>query len=181
MLKFLALASALFLQVAHAKPSKAPPEKIPTIVKLDGDVEFLAVGSPGFLKISGKGAKAVGTAAVTDGVATGHFIVALEDLKTGIELRDKHMKEKYLETPKWRDAYLDLDAWKVTDTSTKFSGKLTLKGVSKPVFGTAAFHDGVLRAEFEIDLKDFPVGVPSHLGVTVAEDVTVVAKLKVTK
>lgn len=180
MLKTLALISALFLQAAYASPTKAPKattlnvDSVATFHQVEAGVEFHAVGSPGFLKIDGKGGKAVGTVTVNGGVATGHFQLALDDFKTGIGLRDRHMREKYLETSKWKDAFFDLDAWKVTSTSSQFSGKLTLKGKVEPVFGTAVLtKDGILRAEFEIDLADFPIGVPSHLGVTLAETVTV--------
>ena len=68
------------------------------------------------------GATAKGTVTCKP-ACTGHFVVGLDDLKTGIELRDKHMKEKYLETPKWKDAFFDLDAWTPTDKASQFGGK----------------------------------------------------------
>lgn len=178
MLKFLALLSAMFLQVSYANPAKVPDAKAveptKTAYTLAGDVVWHAVGSPGFLKIDGKGGTVDGQAWVGgDGIATGHFTVDPAGFKTGLELRDKHMKEKYLEVAKWKDAFFDLDAWKVTTTSSQFGGKLTIKGVTKQVFGTAVFDGKTLKADFEIDLSDFNVGVPSHLGVTVAKTVTV--------
>ena len=63
----------------------------------DGKVEFLAIGRPGFLKVKGEGAKPKGTVKLVDGKASGEFTVELSQFKTWIELRDEHMKDKYLE------------------------------------------------------------------------------------
>jgi polyisoprenoid-binding protein YceI len=156
------------------------------VATADSPVEFLATGKPGFLKIRGQGAKLKGNAKVDAGVLTGEFAVDLTPLKTGIDLRDEHMKERYLETGKFPDAKLVLDAVKVDDSKggsdIPFTGKLTIKGKENPVKGTlnVAFAPGAGGArkatgdaKFALRIADYPVGVPSHLGVTVADSVDV--------
>ena len=173
MLKILALISALFIQVGYAGPApKLPNAK--TFEQAEGTVEWHAIGSPGFLKIDGKGGKVEGPVMMNaDGKITAHFTVDMTAFTTGMSLRDKHMRDKYLEVGKFKDAFFDLDPWTLTADSSQFKGKLTIKDVAKPVFGTAVYREGTLKAEMEIHLSDWPIGVPSHLGVTVAEDVTV--------
>jgi hypothetical protein len=69
----------------------------------------------------------------------------------------------------------------IAGPSFVWGGKLTLKGVTKPVTGKASYTGGKLKAFFTVNIKDFPsIGVPSHLGVTVANtvDVEVMADVK---
>lgn len=179
---------------AHAATFKVDPQ--------DSKVSFDAVGKPGFLKIHGEGARANGELKidVANAIATsnppktmwnvsGTFDVALIDLKTGIDLRDTHMREKYLETGKFPRATLVLDPFTIYGDETlslpkksvgEFTGKLTIKGVERPVKGryeTDIDKTAKVKASFEIKLTDFStIGVPSYLGVTVAEDVTVHAE-----
>ncbi len=152
----------------------------------EGKVEWTATGTPGFLKINGTGGKLVGHAD-TDaaGKVSGKFTVALADYTTGMSLRDKHMKEKYFDVacsnlgppPATCDnatATLTLDAWTPTKDASTFTGKLTMKGESKPIGGQASFNDGKLKATFDVVITNYPkIGVPSYLGVTVAKDVAV--------
>src|SRR5438046_2728106 len=75
----------------------------------NGEVEFLATGRPSALKIRGKikeDAKdaLTGKLQVTGANVTGTAKLALDMLDTGIDLRNKHMKEKYLETGKFPTA-----------------------------------------------------------------------------
>lgn len=142
-------------------------------------VTFVATGKPGFLKIRGEGSTAKGSAKIDDGKLTGVFEVALAPFKTGIDLRDEHMHGKYLESAKFPVAKLVIDplAVKAGASDYDFAGKLTLKGVEKPVQGKLELDLGADKAtgkaSFEVKLSDFPVGVPSHLGVSVAETVQV--------
>lgn len=180
MLKLVAIVSALFLQSALAAPAKKHKivEEPKVANHLTGSVDFHAVGSPGFLHIDGSGATAAGeTWKAKDGTVTGHFVADLTGFKTGIGLRDKHMHEKYLESNKWKDAFFDLDSWTPTEKPSQFGGKLRIKEMSKQVFGTASWDGKTLRADFEIELDDFPIEVPRHLGITVAKTVTVEIKM----
>src|SRR4051812_9417558 len=78
------------------------------LIPADGSTEFLAVGKPSFLKILGKGKGPEGTLKVVDGQASGAFTVHLSDLTTNNDMRDHHMKEKYLEVSKYPSAEFHL-------------------------------------------------------------------------
>jgi len=141
--------------------------------KADLDVTWDATGSPGFVKISGEGGKATCELSVSTG--EGDCQCELDAFDTGIDLRNKHMREKYLETKKWPKAFLHIDK----AVNGIFQGKLTLKGKSKPVSGKFSFKDDLVDAIFTISLDDYKVGVPSYLGVSVAKDVAIRVQGKV--
>jgi polyisoprenoid-binding protein YceI len=145
-----------------------------------GTADWTAVGNPGFLRITGEGGTVTGEATEAGGKVSGTFKVKLADYTTGMGLRDSHMKDKYLEVAKYPEAVLVLDPV-IAGPSFVWGGKLTLKGVTKPVTGKASYTGGKLKAFFTVNIKDFPsIGVPSHLGVTVANtvDVEVMADVK---
>jgi len=151
-----------------------------------GSIDFLAVGKPGFLKIKGESknnAFAVGEVKVEKTQVQGEFQFNLENLKTGIELRDEHMKLKYLEiekaenkTAKLKITKLEVEEGKINEGFQKpFEGELTLHGVTKPIKGTVNFNGSDLtsKVNFEIILSDFKVDIPSYMGVTVSEKVEI--------
>lgn len=150
-------------------------------------VAFKAVGRPSLLKINGEGASVHGRLEVKDGGASGRFEVNLDELKTGIDLRDEHMKANYLKTKEHPKAVLEISslslppAWKpgVTLSEVPFKGQLTLKGVTKAIEGKVSAKGEALAttAEFTISLNDFAVGVPKYMGVTVADQVTVLVEI----
>jgi polyisoprenoid-binding protein YceI len=137
-----------------------------------GTAEWQAVGSPGFLKINGKGGKVTGHAVEDSyGKVSGVFKVQLGEYTTGLETRDKHMKEKYLGTG---EAVLSLAPVKATAAEFQFIGDLTIKGQTKPVTGTATLVGNKLTAKFKINVSDYPaIGNPEFAGVTMAKEVNV--------
>jgi polyisoprenoid-binding protein YceI len=147
-----------------------------TVDTAASSVVWTAVGNPGFLEIKGEGAKLSGEVVLApDASFLGVFTVALTEVKTGIALRDEHMHGKYLETAKFPTASLKLkEGFK---GSGKWCGDLTVKGVTKPVCGDGKVE--TLGAGKKADLKftmkvaDYPIGIPTYLGVTMAETVDV--------
>ncbi len=130
-----------------------------------GTATFTAQGNPGLITIAGTGVP------VTGDTVTGTFVAQLSGIKTGINLRDTHLKDKYLEVKKFPTAELMIAP---PAQPGPWSGVLTLKGVARPVLGTATFDGKHLKAEFTIDVSQYPgIGVPSWLGVTVAKDIAV--------
>jgi polyisoprenoid-binding protein YceI len=115
--------------------------------------------------------------------------VALANLTTGIGLRDKHMKEKYLEVQKYPSAILTVarGALKVPSTADKVEadvpGLLNIHGQTRPVVvHYESKKDGanlLTRGKFRINMRDFGVAVPSYLGVTVKPEVDVSANFRV--
>lgn len=145
-------------------------------------VEFRAVG-PGGLKIDGKGS---GIKASESGGAL-KVTAPLTNLKTGISLRDKHLK-KALNVKKHPTARLAvkrsaLDFPADTKTTTAAAtGQFTLNGVTKPVkFDYKAKRTGSdyhVQGRMEIDITDFKIEKPCYLGVCVDKDVKVKVQFK---
>lgn len=159
-------------------------------VKLEkGKVEFLAVGSPGFLKINGKGKKAPeGNLKIENGKITGEVELDLSSLDTGMGLRNTHMKEKYLEVDKHPKAVITIDAainkkdWSMKNPELKeqtIQGTLSLHNVKKALPITISIDKSAnAKASFSLKLTDYKVDIPSFMGVTVADKVEVTTKTK---
>ena len=111
----------------------------------------------------------------------GELTIDLATIDTGINLRNQHLREVYLQVPK--GAGFDkaiLSEIRLPDADgesfeghTPFASTLLLHGVKHPVEGTAEIHrDGAGRrvlAEFRLVLTDFGVTPPEYLGVGVAD------------
>jgi polyisoprenoid-binding protein YceI len=148
-------------------------------------VSFLASGPAG-LKIEGT------TPDLLVAEADGNVVltVPLANLTTGIGLRDKHMKEKYLEVPKFPSAVLTVarGALKVPaggqPVETDVPGTLQLHGQTKPItVHYDAKSDGPgfsAHGKFHVNMNDYGIQVPTYLGVTVKPDVDVSASFRVT-
>ena len=146
----------------------------------DGQTKFLAVGRPSALKIRGEGPGPVGELSAAPTGLAGSIEVDLSALKTGIDMRDEHMKEKYLltkEHPKATLALTGLAEPTVPVKDAAFTGELEIKGVKKPVQGTYDFESvsgkNTLKARFKIKLTDFAVEIPKYAGISVADTVDV--------
>lgn len=95
----------------------------------------------------------------------------LATLKTGIDLRDTHMKEKFLHTKNHPTAELEL---RPLVKPGLFSGVLSLNGVKNPVDGTfKVSKENQYLAKFRIELTKFNLKPPSYLGVSVENEVPI--------
>ena len=141
-----------------------------------GEAKFDAVGNPGFLSIAGEKGKVTGKYVKSNDKITGSFDVDLNTLETGMDLRDKHMKEKYLETNKYPKASLTIVNVAIPkDGYLKFNGKLSLHGKTNPIDGDCHIKDVVnFECKFKINLADYGIAIPDWKGVTVAKDVALV-------
>jgi polyisoprenoid-binding protein YceI len=137
-----------------------------------GTASWQAVGNPGFVKIDGHGATVTGDITTKDGKVSGTFECVMDGFTTDLTTRDSHMRTKYLEVAKFPKAMLKLDPVGY-GKDTKWTGQLTLKGVTRPVSGIATVSVAGAEASFTVNLEDYPVGVPSFMGVTVAKEVNV--------
>lgn len=152
-----------------------------------GQVEFLAVGNPSFIKIHGKGSAATGNVSLDGENVNGSFAFELGTLDTGIATRDEHMKTKYLEVKKFPKAILELKSIKAVAgwtlqkpklSDADFEGILTLHGQSQPVKGKFSIDDkSSVDVTFKIKLTDYKVSIPSFAGITVADEVEVTVKI----
>lgn len=141
-----------------------------------GTASFVSTANPGLLTIEGEGGVLTGNLEVVEGKVVGTLDVALKDLDTDNSLRNKHMREKYLEVKKFPKATLKLEPTQIKPKGD-FKGWLTIKGQTKPVIGSYEFNNGDVGATMSFDVKDFPaIGIPSYLGITVSDFVVVTAR-----
>jgi polyisoprenoid-binding protein YceI len=115
-------------------------------------------------------------------------IVPLKNLRTGIALRDKHLKEKYLETEKYPNAELrvrraDLKVPAVGGKEeSSANALLKLHGQEKPVVFNyrASESDGLYSVDgtLRLNITEFGIITPSFMGVTVRPDVEVRASFR---
>lgn len=161
------------------------------------DAALGALSSPsgakvGFEASGPAGMKIEGTTAdltVTDDGTTLTLDVPLANLNTGIALRDRHMREKYLEIAKFPSATLQVarSALKVpaqgAGVELDVPGTLQLHGQKRAVtVHYDAKGDGAgfaARGRFRVNMNDYGITVPTYLGVTVKPDVDVIAAFHV--
>ena len=171
------IASALALGLAIPMGASAKFESAG-----DDDVRFLALGPAG-MKINGK-------ASDLDATEKGGNIrikVPVHDLKTGIGLRDKHLK-KYIKSGSNKHAVLVVDRSKLKlpddkkTVSGSATGSLTLAGVTKPLkFSYKAKRTGSdfhVQGRAKVDIRDHDIEVPCYLGVCVDPEVKIKVKFK---
>jgi polyisoprenoid-binding protein YceI len=118
------------------------------------------------------------------GAVKGALTVDLIKLETGISLRDRHLRNNYLEVQKGANfAVAKLENIKVEKLpgKTTFKGTLMLHGMQREVTGTADVQqDGKgykLAATFPVRVSEFQIPEPSYLGVGVQDEVTISVNL----
>ncbi len=150
-----------------------------------GEVNFKAIGKPAFLKINGKGEGAKGALTVEGSQMSGEMIFNLNSLNTGIDMRDEHMKEKYLRVKEHPTSTFKFE--KVSIQENSFKGKLTLNGISKDVDAkcdTKGIESGSksdVTCELKVLLSDFNIEIPEYAGIKVANEVNIEVKSKLTQ
>jgi polyisoprenoid-binding protein YceI len=144
-----------------------------------GTAKFEAVGNPGFLTIEGDKGSVTGKYSKAAGKLSGSFDIDLNSFSTDMELRDEHMKTKYLETKKYPKATLTVENVVLPkDGYFKFSGKLQLHGKTNPASGDCLLKEAVnFECKFKVALTDYGIAIPEWKGVTVAKDVNIVVRV----
>jgi polyisoprenoid-binding protein YceI len=112
-----------------------------------------------------------------------YFEVNLDALDTGIGLRNRHMKENYLETFRYPYAQFNgkvVKEEKVSDIKSKVTveGEMFIHGVAKKINlqGTVEKNKPSYRiqTEFTIKLSDFKIEVPSLMFMRISEEIRLV-------
>ncbi len=156
--------------------------KYKTTSSTEGHLEFLALGRPAMIRIKGESVGPDGVLTLSEGFAQAEFHLKLAELNTGIEMRDKHMKEKYLEIEKNPEAILTIENLTLKsqdqDQDVPFEGQLALHGQNKKVNGllsykTSSSAQKTAHAEFKFKLSEFAISIPSYAGITVADEVQI--------
>lgn len=150
----------------------------------DASVSFTATG-PGGLKVVGTTSE---LAVADDGQAV-TVTVPLRALDTKIELRNKHMREKYLEVEKYPNAVLVVARAELrmppqgADVASEASGTMKIHGRERPVrFKYTAKRAGgqmAVSGTVRVNIKEFGIEEPSFMGASVKPDVDVAAGFSV--
>jgi polyisoprenoid-binding protein YceI len=150
----------------------------PIVVKTAA-LEFIALGKPSLIKIRGKSQALTGTIISNGKTLSGKIKLEVKTLDSGIELRDKHMKEKYLEVQKYPEAILtvkDLPALESgKDLNQEVQLPLYLHGVERMVKVNLQLKNHGEKytgtASFSISLSDYKLDIPTYMGIKVADQV----------
>jgi polyisoprenoid-binding protein YceI len=111
------------------------------------------------------------------GVMAENVVVNLKTIETGIALRDKHAREKYLEVEK----YPEMTLVKAVGKGGKGKGLIKYRGVQKEVQGTYSVEGDTLKANFPIKLSEFNITGVKYMGVGVDDEVKIQVELPLKK
>lgn len=119
-----------------------------------------------------------------------YFEVQLNDLDTGIGLRNRHMRENYLHTDKYPIAAYKAKLNLVKKLSENVfevfaTGTMSLHGVDKSLKASATVtHNNDLlkvESEFEIKLSDFNIEIPKLMFMKISEIIAIKLNLYMNK
>lgn len=110
-----------------------------------------------------------------DGFVAENIVVDAASFKTGIDLRDKHMRDKYFEVEKFPSATL------VKGEASKdvFKGELQVHGVTQVVTGKYEVKGDELVITFPTKVSDFKIPPAKYMGVGVQDDIQVEVRMKI--
>jgi polyisoprenoid-binding protein YceI len=147
----------------------------PALQVSESEVLFLAHASFG-MRIEGR-TKDLTAVTAPDAL---EFQVQLATLQTGIPLRDRHMREEYLQVQTYPVARLRIPRASVPKPDAGDSGtcrgELTLHGQTHPVdvlfhLRRAAGYE--VTASMQVDMREFGIASPKYMGVSVKPEVEV--------
>lgn len=171
---------SLYLSLLLISASSIAANKI-----LSSDISFVAKGKPSFIKAKGNVLLKEADIKLNGNNVVGSFIVDLTTLDSGIELRDDHVKNKYIDVKKFPLAKITFNEsdLQVDSSSKKVKAILEFHGVKKPVELTMTCEKNKkiihLSGSFSLSLTQFEVELPSFQGITAAEKVKITIDSKV--
>ena len=147
----------------------------PLVIKA-GQVEFSAKAANSFakfLEIEAHGGRVVDSNLVRKKhIISGTVTVDLTGFVTGMDTRDEHLHDDYLESSRYKTAVLTIDAADVKFGA--FKGKLKIKENVAPIDGRFVLDGKGLMGQFEVKLKNYPsLGVPEYAGFALKDVITV--------
>ena len=129
----------------------------------------------------------IAPAADESGAVSGTLKVELQTLETGIGMRDRHMRNNYLEVekgPMFATATFDDIRVEKLDGKTTFTGVLTLHGQKKKISGAADLQQQngriKVQAQFALKVSDFEIAAPTYLGIGVRDEIQIKVALTAT-
>ncbi len=103
--------------------------------------------------------------------------LVLDSLKSGVDLRDEHMKKKYFEIEKFPNAKMT----KAEGSGGTFKGTLEVHGVSKEISGVYEVKGNEVTAKFTTKMSDFNIPKAIYMGVGAKDEIAVEVSLPLVK
>jgi len=120
--------------------------------------------------------KVKGTAYKTaDGVIAENIIVDLKSLKTGVTLRDNHLKKELM-----ADKYPEAKLISAKGKDGKGQAVIELRGMKQNVTGTYTIEGNILKAVFKMHLPDLKIKGIRYMGIGVKDDVDLMVNVPLT-
>lgn len=153
----------------------------PSLKAVDKKIVFLTKANPGRVKIEGVAKSDDQASIAVESNLQGDLLnlkvsLAMDSLDTGIELRNRHMKENYLETAKFPKAEFVMEPLKLSgESKVPFKGKLTVHGKTIPVSGEAeiqnAGNEMNVALHSVVKMTDFGIQQPQFMAIKVEDEV----------
>jgi polyisoprenoid-binding protein YceI len=154
----------------------------------DCHITFQAKGQPVVFSIEGSSAAPCEGKLQTDPVSATVLTMDLSNLETGIPLRNKHLRENYLQVSKYPKAIFTLKsvenlpqqlAGQAGENFSLFQGEMELHGQKKLISdGKYRIKDGRLTATFSFYFPDFGMEQPNIMGMEVVDRVNVSVEMR---
>lgn len=109
-----------------------------------------------------------------DGVHAENILVDINSLKTGVELRDKHLKERLLS-----DQFPTAKLIAGHGQNGKGSAELEIKGMKKKVQGQYKISGDKLTAEFKLLMSELDIKNVRYMGVGAKDEITLTVTVPV--
>lgn len=109
-------------------------------------------------------------------IVSRNIVLDLRNLKSGIELRDKHIQD-YFETTKFPTAVLT----KAIARDNKFSGELKIRNITKKIEGTYEKEGNNGKAVFTVKMSDFQIKKAIYMGVGAEDEIEVTVEGPISK
>ncbi len=102
--------------------------------------------------------------------------VDINSIKTGVDLRDKHLKERLLS-----DKFPVAKLIKAEGKGGKGKATLEIKGIQKEVTGTYKLSGNALQAQFKMSLAELEIKDVRYMGVGAKDEITLTVNVPVKK
>lgn len=140
----------------------------------DGECKINAEAIIGVLEFEITGCKIDGALIYAGNHLSGAFAVDLKGLDTGVNTRNKHMREKYLEVESYPIAAVELKPMPLS--AKTFDAVVLLHGKSKEIKGKVLEASPTeLKVQFQIDITDYGIEKPGYKGIVVGQILNVFA------
>jgi len=114
------------------------------------------------------------------GIQSIQISIPADHFKTGIELRDRHMRDKIFTDSQGTVHPIAFKSKNIVCSSTdscKASGSLSIRGITRPYNLSFTYKDNQAVIQGSVLLSDFEISPPGYLGVNVKNEIVFQGKI----